>query len=210
VSAWPEGTAGLDIYLLDQLLRGRVGGHARVLDAGCGKGRNLTWFLARGHDCHAIDRDAERAQATRELFARYAAPEVARGVQERVRCEAIEDLSAPEAAFDLVICNAVLHFARDEAHLRAMLAACWARVAPGGVFFARLASTIGLPMARCQSLGGRRYVQPDGDTRLLVDQQLLLELTADLGAELLDPLKTTVVQDRRCMTTCVLGRPAQA
>jgi len=32
-------------------------------------------------------------------------------------------------------------------------------------------------------------------------------VTAALGGTLLDPLKTTLVQDQRCMTTWVLAKP---
>jgi tellurite methyltransferase len=202
MSALPEGLSGLDIYLLDQVLRGRVGEAARILDVGCGKGRNLRWFLGRRHECHAVDRAERSVEATRALFAEHGAP------AERVRQEALELMTVSDGAFDLVICNAVLHFADDEQHLRAMLERCWRALAPGGVFFARLASTIGLPAERFTALGQGRFIQPDGDTRFLVDQALLLSLTAELGATLLDPLKTTVVQDARCMTTWVLGKPA--
>jgi hypothetical protein len=39
-----------------------------------------------------------------------------------------------------------------------------------------------------------------------VDEETLMTLTGELSGELLDPLKTTVVQDRRCMTTWVMKR----
>jgi tellurite methyltransferase len=43
----------------------------------------------------------------------------------------------------------------------------------------------------------------------LVDQEMLLRLTAELGGTLVDPLKTTVVQDFRCMTTWVVRKEEQ-
>ena len=193
---------GLDIYLLDQCLRGRIAPGARVLDAGCGGGRNLRPFLAAGHECWAVDRSEALLAGVRALFAELA-PDAP---GDRVRCEALDALSVPEQSFELVIANAVLHFARDEEHFDAMLDACWRRVCPGGLLFARLASTIGLE-GRFTPVQGRRQRQPDGDERFLVDQPFLLERVARLGAVLLDPLKTTVVQDARCMTTWVLGRP---
>ena len=54
--------------------------------------------------------------------------------------------------------------------------------------------------------GNRRFTLPDGSDRFLVDEAYLLALTKELGGRLLDPLKTTVVQDQRCMTTWVLRR----
>jgi len=104
-----------------------------------------------------------------------------------------------------VISSAVLHFARDEAHFLAMLRGTWRTVRPGGLLFCRLASSIGLEH-RIERIEGRRFHLPDGSDRFLVDEDLLLSLTADMGAELADPLKTTIVQGQRCMTTWVTRR----
>ena len=83
-----------------------------------------------------------------------------------------------------------------------MLHAMWRALESGGLFFCRLASTIGME-DRCRPVAGRRFVSPDGVERYLVDEAILVDATARLGAVLVDPLKTTVVQDRRCMTTWV-------
>jgi hypothetical protein len=40
----------------------------------------------------------------------------------------------------------------------------------------------------------------------VVDEAQLLAITEALGGTLLDPLKTTVVQDQRCMTTWVIRK----
>jgi hypothetical protein len=86
-----------------------------------------------------------------------------------------------------------------------MLRGTWRLVKSRGLLFCRLASSIGMEN-RVTPLGGRRFLLPDGSERFLVDEPYLLALTAELGGTLLDPLKTTVVQDRRCMTTWVMGR----
>ena len=57
-----------------------------------------------------------------------------------------------------------------------------------------------------RSIGGRRFLLPDGTERYLVDEKMLVDLTRKLGGTLLDPLKTTVVQDQRCMTTWVMRK----
>jgi hypothetical protein len=49
---------------------------------------------------------------------------------------------------------------------------------------------------------------PDGSERYLVDEALLTELAEQLGGQLADPLKTTVVQNQRSMTTWVLRKNA--
>ena len=99
----------------------------------------------------------------------------------------------------------MLHFASDDAHFDAMVAELWRLVAPGGLLFARLASSIGMA-DRMQPVGAGRYLLPDGSERYLVDDVRLMTATRHLGGRLLDPLKTTLVQDQRCMTTWVVGR----
>lgn len=194
---------GMDIYLLDQLLRGRIAPGMRVFEAGCGGGRNLAYFLQAGHEVRAVDPDPGAIETVRRLAAELA-PETPAA---SFRAERIEQSSFPEGSADLVISCAVLHFARDDGQFRALLDATWRILAPGGLFFCRLASTIGME-GRLEQLAGRRHLQPDGDARYLVDEAMLLELTAELGGALVDPLKTTVVQDQRCMTTWVVRKSA--
>jgi len=55
-------------------------------------------------------------------------------------------------------------------------------------------------------LRGRRFLLPDGSERFLVDEPMLLQWTAELEGTLVDPIKTTVVQDSRCMTTWVMRK----
>lgn len=193
----------IDIYLFDQLLRGRIGPGMTVLDAGCGHGRNLVFFLRHAYRIYAVDPDANAIRAVRSLAERLA-PQLPLS---NFREEAVESSSFPDHAADVVISSAVLHFARDEPHFQAMLRGAWRLVKPNGLFFCRLASSIGME-GRFTPLGGRRFALPDGTERFLVDEPYLLALTSELGGALLDPLKTTVVQDRRCMTTWVLRRVA--
>ncbi len=192
---------GIDIYLFDQLLRGRIVPGQSVLEAGCGRGRNLAFFLAQGYDVYALDPDPAAIRAVRELAARLA-PDLP---PTNVRVESAEESTFEDGCADAVVSSAVLHFARDEAHFRAMLRGSWRLLRPGGLFFCRLASSIGME-SRMRPLGGRRFLLPDGSERFLVDEALLMSLTEELGGSLLDPLKTTVVQDQRCMTTWVIRR----
>ena len=101
--------------------------------------------------------------------------------------------------------SAVLHFARDPRHFEAMLGQMWRVLRPGGVFFARLASSIGIA-AEVVALGDGRYRLPDGSDRFLVDAPAIDAWTARLGGKLLDPIKTTVVDGQRAMTTWVARR----
>lgn len=197
----PEQFGQIDIYLFDQLLRGRVAPGMRILDAGCGTGRNLVYLMQAGYEVFGADANAAAIAEVRNLAARLAPSLPA----ENFRVEALADLSFPKLFADVVICSAVLHFAADDTQFNAMLRGCWETLKPKGLFFCRLASSIGLD-GRGESLGGRRYRLPDRSERYLVDEALLMALTAQLGGELLDPLKTTVVQGQRCMTIWVVRK----
>ncbi len=99
----------------------------------------------------------------------------------------------------------MLHFARDDTHFQQMIAEMWRVLHPGGVFFARLGSTVGIEhLVRPLSPG--RYAVPDGSTRYLVSLENLLQMTSDLNGQLLDPIKTVNVQNLRCMTTWVMAK----
>jgi SAM-dependent methyltransferase len=192
---------GIDIYLFDQLLRQRIRPGMRVLDAGCGHGRNVHFLLREGYDVYGADADPRAIAAIRAL-ARDLSPHVDDG---RFRVEPLAALSFPDAFADAVLSSAVLHFARDDSEFLAMLDGSWRVLRPGGIFFCRLASSIGIERL-VRPIRGRWSALPDGSARYLVDQDTLLELTARLGGTLLDPLKTTVVQDQRAMTTWVVRK----
>src|SRR5581483_4512821 len=191
----------IDIYLFDQLLRGRIPAGSRILDAGCGSGRNLVYFLREGYEVFGADADPLAVEDTRRLAAALAPTLPATNF----RVEALEAMSFSDSFATVVVLSAVLHFARDEEQFRAMVAGAWRVLARGGLLFCRLASTIGIE-GQIRHVSGRRYVLPDGSERFLVDERLLINLTDELGGRLLDPLKTTVVQNQRSMTTWVLRK----
>jgi SAM-dependent methyltransferase len=173
----------------------------RVLDAGCGGGRNLVYFLRSGFDVYAVDQSEEAVAHVRSLASALAP----RLPADNFRAEGVEMMSFAGDSLDVVISSAVLHFARDEGHWQAMVLEMWRVLKRGGVFFARLASSIGIEN-QVAHLGGRRYRLPDGSDRFLVDEQMLLAATQSLGGEMLDPLKTVVVQNMRSMSTWCLRK----
>lgn len=194
---------GIDIYLFDQILRRRIAPGDRVLDAGCGFGRNLVYLLREGIEVFAADADADAIAEVRALAARLA-PALPPA---NFRVEPLEAMTFPEASVSVVISSAVLHFAGDDAQFEAMLDGSWRPLAPGGMFFCRLASTIGIEsQVEPIAAGSRRYRLPDGTARYLVDEARLVAHTRRLGGRLLDPLKTTVVQGQRSMTTWVVRK----
>ena len=209
----PELFGGIDIYVFDQLLKGRFVPGMRVLDAGCGTGRNLVYFLRNGYEVFGVDQSAEAISQVRRLASELA-PQLP---AENFRVEPVEQMSfcrdqqsadrnqPDKDKFDVVLSSAVLHFARDEEQWQAMVDEMWRVLKPGGVFFARLASSIGMePQVRL--IEGRRYHLPDGSDRFLVDESLLRSVTTALGGEFIEPIKTTIVENLRAMTTWVIKK----
>jgi tellurite methyltransferase len=189
----------IDIYVFDQILRGNITYEMRVLDAGCGYGRNLVYLLRQGCEIFALDEDRDAVEHVRQLSASLETGLPAGNFQVGL----IEQMRFPDAFVDVVLCNSVLHFARDEAHFGKMLSELWRVLRPGGMLFCRLGSRIGMTFKRVR---GHTYVIGDGSDWFLVDEKMLLDLGEKMHAVLVDPLKTTVVQDYRCMTTWVLRK----
>jgi len=189
----------IDIYVFDQILRGNIEPGMRILDAGCGYGRNLVHLLREKCEVFALDADAEAVNHVRQLSA-----SLNTGLPEtNFQVGKIDHIPFPADFADVVLCNSVLHFARDDQHFRAMLAELWRVLKPGGMLFCRLGSRIGMDFERIR---GNVFKIPDGSKWYLVDQEMLLSLTEEMNAVQVDPLKTTIVQDYRCMTTWVLRK----
>ena len=194
-----EQFGDIDIYLFDQLLKGWVTKEMRILDAGCGSGRNITYLLRSGYEVYAVDRSDAAIQEVQKL-ASVIAPVWSAA---RARVEAVEQMSFADESFDFIISSAVLHFAEHEEHFDQMVDELWRVLKPGGRLFARLASSTGMESS-IQPLGDERYLLPDGSRRFLVNDERLLSMTARLKGQFFEPLKTVIVAGKRCMTTwCV-------
>jgi SAM-dependent methyltransferase len=201
----------IDIYVFDQILRGNIAPGMTVVDAGCGGGRNLVYLLGRvldeRYEVFGVDANAAAVAAVREMAA-----VLAPGLPgENFQVAAVEKMPFADGLADVVICNSVLHFAEDDAQWEAMVRELWRVVRPGGMMFCRLGSVIGAGGGmELEQVGGagsaRRFWMGDGQAWYLVEEAMLMEWTRRLGGRLVDPLKTTVVQGQRCMTTWVVRK----
>lgn len=193
-----ELLGGIDIYLLDQIVKGRFEKVKRVLDVGCRSGRNIEYLSKHGVDVFGIDIVEEYIKDIRLKFSNVP--------KQNFIVSGADNIPFDSDMFDAVICSAVLHFAKDDDHFNAMVNEMWRVLSPGGIFFVRLASSIGIEEL-IELLGNNCYKLPDGTVRHLVDEQRLISLTDMLGGELVEPIKTTNVQNLRCMTTWVVKKP---
>jgi tellurite methyltransferase len=189
----------IDIYVFDQILRGNIAPGMRILDAGCGYGRNLVYLLRQGFEIYATDANDRAVEHVRRL-----SKSLGSGLPEKnFQVSLVEKMPFPNGFADVVICNSVLHFARSEEQFQSMVSDLWRVVRPGGLLFCRLGSRIGMEFL---PVGNGLFAMPDGQSWFLVDEQKLLGLTKTMKGELVDPLKTTIVQNQRCMTTWVIRK----
>lgn len=185
-----------DIYLIDQILKGRFNNSKTILDVGCGTGRNLPYFLHGAFEVFGIDSDEKQIN---ELIHNK---QVKRA---NFKVAQAHNIPFNNVKFDLIICNAVLHFADNKEHFERMLQSMWNRLEQGGILFMRLASNMGIePLI--EPMGNGKYALPDGSIRYLVDQNELLNYTENMNATLVEKIKTTNVQDMRCMTTWIVKK----
>ncbi|CAN5644260.1 hypothetical protein BH11BAC3_BH11BAC3_33970 [soil metagenome] len=186
-----------DIYLIDQIIKGRYKENEIVLDAGCGNGRNLHWFLLNHLDCFGVDQSSE---AISELSLQYPSLDV-----DRWKVAEVEEMPYMDETFDHVICSAVLHFAKSKEHFYKMLTEIVRVLKPDGSLFIRMASNIGIE-EHVVLIGDGNYLIPDETSRFLLTKMLLSDILTQQPLLMLEPLKTVNVDDIRCMTTLVMQK----
>lgn len=186
-----------DIYLIDQIMKGRYSLTDRILDAGCGNGRNIHWFLHEGYDIFGIDSNENSIESLKKNY-----PQIPPG---QVTVSSIEALDFPDQYFNHIICSAVLHFATSTSHFYSMTDQLFRLIRPGGTLFIRMASDIGIEK-RVIPAGDGVYQIPDGSTRFLLTRQLLKNFFTRYSLKFTEPFKTVNVDDQRCMSTLILTR----
>ena len=189
-----EVLRGIDIYLIDQLLKNRINKDSKVLDAGCGGGRNIHYLLKSGLDVSGFDQNELVIDQLREKY-----PDKAH----QFSVSTLEDFSSP-STFDFIICNAVLHFSRDHEHFSNMFCSLIKHLSPNGTLFIRMTSDIGLTLEGKNENGV--FNLNDGSTRYLITRSRIDELLSEYSLSLLEPVKTIKVEELRSMTTIVLNR----
>jgi tellurite methyltransferase len=186
-----------DIYLIDQIMKGRYQPDDKILDAGCGYGRNGYWFLKNNFDIYGVD---QNKTAIDQL--RYRLPPK---LGERFQQAPLDNLPFTADHFDHIICSAVLHFATNTAHFHRMVTETVRTLKPHGSLFIRMTSDIGIE-GKSNPIADGVYQIPDGSTRFLLTRTLLAETMQKNNLSFLEPFKTVNVDDLRCMSTLVLKK----
>ena len=186
----------IDIYLLDQIVKSRYHINDKILDVGCGKGRNIHWFYHNNYNIYGIDKDKNVIESTKSLFPK---------ITSHLNYSEVENLSFENESFDHIICNAVLHFAENTSHFLAMFSEMMRVLKEKGTLFIRMTSTFGIE-DKIEYLSEGVYLLPDTTNRFLLTKPLLQDVMEEYSLTFLEPLKTVNVNDLRCMTTLVLQK----
>ncbi|WP_430411774.1 class I SAM-dependent methyltransferase [Kordia sp.] len=185
-----------DIYLIDQILKGRYQEHDVILDAGCGSGRNLYYFHESGFTFYAIDANAEHIENLQERYPKLAT---------NFKVATLENIPFPDTTFDHILCNAVLHFAKSETHFKEMFAELVRVLKIGGSLFIRMTSDIGVEGKATLLQSGVYYLRDESE-RFLLTRSLLNEVVNTHKLSFLENVKSTNVNDVRSMTTLVFTK----
>ena len=186
----------IDIYLIDQILKERYATEDIILDAGCGSGRNLNWFYNNEFTFYGIDTNKERLAIAKSIYPLK---------KENFLLAKVEELPFESEMFHHIICNAVLHFAKNTTHFELMFAALVRVLKPKGSLFIRMTSDIGIEKL-VQHMSDGIYKLPDKTERFLVTRTLIAKMIKTHKLSFLEPIKTVNVDDKRCMTTLVLKK----
>lgn len=191
----------IDIYLLDQILKVRFEKEFKILDSGCGEGRNLIYFLRNEYQVWGIDQNADAIQ-----MLKYLIKSINKNYPlDRFVAGKVEEMPYEDQFFDAIISSAVLHFAENKSHFLSMIKEIVRVLKPGGLLFARIAASVGME-DQVKSIGDGKYLLPDGSVRFLLNKDLLQETMNYFGFDFIEPFKTVIVDNKRCMSTLVLKK----
>jgi len=186
-----------DVYLLDQIMKGRYAPSDVLLDAGAGAGRNLHWFVQQGFMVFGTDRDPIAVEHLRHCYPTL--------LDDHFQVALVENLPFPDAFFHHILSCAVLHFAENPVHFEQMFGEMIRVLKPGGSLFIRVATDVGLE-DKIIPLGNGRFHLRDGTDRYLLTRPVLETCIRRYRLHWLEPFKTVLVDDLRSMAVLVLGK----
>lgn len=184
-----------DLLLIDQILKGRFQPDARILDAGCGEGRNMVYFVNNHFPVYGLDQNPEMVTMAR-LIARsinknYTVENIIQGT--------IEKNPFPATFFDVVLCINVLHAARDTDHFFEMVESLLKVLRKGGGLYIGMAS-ISPAGEECITSSSRKNNESDTPVKILMNEDLMRRLLELKTIEKDGPAQFHQIEGSICMT----------
>lgn len=192
----------IDIYLLDQILKGRFTKDMKILDAGCGEGRNCIYFLQEGYQIFGVDADPTAIQMVKTY---------ARTIQKeydvhRFQRATVQDMPFHDGAFDAVISSAVTHFAKSQKDFFKMISEMLRVLKPGGIFFWRTCTDRDDILKNAPHLGDGVFLLPDDSERFVLTAKIEQELLEKYELSYLETPKSVAVHGLRSMGVYIFSK----
>lgn len=178
-------------------MKSRYNPEDKILDAGCGPGRNMYWFLQNNFNIYGTDISDEAISNLKNQYPDLPA--------DKFLVSSVEETIFPDNHFDHIISSAVLHFANSTVHFHKMMNEMVRILKPGGTLFIRMTSDIGIEN-KVGHIADGVYLIPDGSKRFLLTRSLLIDCMNQNRLNFIEPLKTVNVDDVRCMSTLILQK----
>lgn len=186
----------IDLFLLDLILKGRVQEDIKILDAGCGSGRNLFYFLRQGFDVRGIDKSESEVRAANFQSRRLGCGDVC-------SVGALNSLPFQSNSFDFIICSRVLHFSESSEDFNAQLVELMRVLSPRGLLYLSMASMIGMER-KVKKVDEAKHQFPDGSIRFMLSVEMLTEIEKH-WSHVVEP-RTVNFNGQHAETTLVLEK----
>jgi tellurite methyltransferase len=183
----------MDILLMDLILKGKVPESGKVLDAGCGEGRNGIYFINEGYAYTGIDTDQSKVRLIEYL---------SKGANASFYVTDIKSFSKKGISFDFIICSRVLHFAKSVDHFFEMWNNLISMLNPNGIIYISMDSVVDTNMG--DEVDNGRYSFPDSEIRFAITSDIYEEIKK--GFEEIESLKTLVAHGKRAQSFIVLKK----
>lgn len=182
-----------DLFLIDWMLKGNIQADSRILDAGCGSGRNLLYFMQNNFDVIGVDSNESEIRALNfisENLNHEPVGQVAR----------IQELPFENHSFEFIICSRVLHFSETTEDFSRQLQELKRVLSPRGTIYLSMASTLGIKDFETH---GSKVSYRDGSIRFTLNKELLLEIRKE-WAHAADYRTVIFSDDKHEETTLIL------
>ena len=186
-----ESLGNTDMYIIDQFMKGNFSKEYKILDAGCGGGRNLKFLFDLGFQIEGCDLSENHFSNIKRKL-----PSI------KLKVANLNNLPYQENEFDYIICNAVLHFANSEEEFKTMIKELHRVLKTTATLFIRMTSIFGIE--NLVQKENHQYRLPDKSSRFLLTNELI-DFILTLF-EFKEPLKTVNVNNLRCMSTLILKK----
>ncbi len=183
----------MDIFLMDLILKGKIPEKGKVLDAGCGEGRNGIYFINNQYSYTGVDTDRSKVSLIEFLSG---------GTESSFFVEDIKTFAERKETFDFIVCSRVLHFAESVDHFYEMWNDLISMLNPRAIIYISMDSVIDTDIGEAKDNG--RFLFPDGEVRFAITKEIYKDIKK--GFEEIESLKTLVAHEKRAQSFIALKK----